>query len=198
MRSSQMRQEVGTSCSGSVFGPLLPLNDGFALACCLRAAKARPGMLRRAGSAVGALHRLPCAARSRGPSRNSLRELRSLRSNSRDESVDKACPLWRPDTRPRALCCSAPHKRAAACPDAPLLPGLGCSTQARHQGAGEDGVGVAAGVNENWLNGGGHPNAVFACAASRTQRGGQRTASKGRKHAFIRRPSHRSAAEPRT
>jgi len=47
------------------------------------AAKSRPGRLLRFASAVGAARRLPCAARSRGPSPNSLRSLRSLRSNKR-------------------------------------------------------------------------------------------------------------------
>jgi len=53
---------------------------------CMRAlarAKPHPGRLLRFASAVDAARRLPCAARSRGPSPNSLRSLRSLRSNKR-------------------------------------------------------------------------------------------------------------------
>ena len=50
-------------------------------------AKARPGRRQRFIEVVSALLRLPCGARARGPSRNSLR---SLRSNKRDESDDQA------------------------------------------------------------------------------------------------------------
>ena len=52
-----------------------------------------------------ASRRVPSGARSRGPSRNSLHSLRSLRSNSRDESEHDA----RSRARPRALRSSAPH-----------------------------------------------------------------------------------------
>ena len=52
-----------------------------------------------------AARRVPCGARSRGPSRNSLHSLRSLRSDNRDESEHDA--RWR--ARPRALRSSAPH-----------------------------------------------------------------------------------------
>jgi len=52
-----------------------------------------------------AARRVPCGARSHGPSRNSLHSLRSLRSNNRDESEHDA----RSRARPRALRSSAPH-----------------------------------------------------------------------------------------
>ena len=52
-------------------------------------AKARPGRRQRFIEAVSALLRLPCGARARGPSRNSLRSLRSS-SNKRDESDNQA------------------------------------------------------------------------------------------------------------
>ena len=56
------------------------------------AAKARAGRPLRFTEAVGAAHRLPGGTRSRGPSQNSLRSLRSLRSNSCDKSVvDARC-----------------------------------------------------------------------------------------------------------
>jgi len=44
-----------------------------------RRAKPRPGSAQRFSEAVGAARRLPCGTRARGPSRNSLRSLRSLR-----------------------------------------------------------------------------------------------------------------------
>jgi hypothetical protein len=52
-----------------------------------------------------AVRRVPSGTRSRGPSRNSLHSLRSLRSNNRDESDHDA----RSRARPRALRSSAPH-----------------------------------------------------------------------------------------
>ena len=50
------------------------------------------------------------------PSQNSLRSLRSLRSDNRDESDDGLALR----ARPRSLRFSAPQRRAAARPDAPL------------------------------------------------------------------------------
>ena len=79
------------------------------------AAKARVGRQQRFGAAVVAARRLPCDARSCGPSRNSLRSLRSLRSDSRDESVGGRASRW-----PQALRFSALLRRAAAGPHAPL------------------------------------------------------------------------------
>ena len=78
--------------------------------------KARAGRLRCAAGAVGAVRRLPCGARSCGPSQNSLRSLRSLRSDSCDESDERSALR----ARPQALRSSAPQKRTAACPPAPL------------------------------------------------------------------------------
>ena len=116
------------------------------------AAKACPGSPRRFTSAVGALRRLPCAARSCSPPPNSLRSLRSLRSDSGGESVHEA--RWRArlqalalqaapgeDARPFArhkrspgplvslLTFSALRRRAVACPSTPLLEHLFCFTQ---------------------------------------------------------------------
>ena len=67
-------------------------------------------------SAVVAARRLPCGARSRGPSQNSLRELRSLRSDNCAESVYEA----RIRARPQALCSSAPPIRSRTHPPAAL------------------------------------------------------------------------------
>lgn len=85
-----------------------------------------PGWQRRrsraAGSAstaaVGPAGRLPSGARSRGPRQNSLRSLRSLRSDSCRKSVVEArCARW-----PRAFRSSAPQRRCASRPAAPSLP----------------------------------------------------------------------------
>jgi hypothetical protein len=81
------------------------------------AAKACAGGPRRLGEAACALRRLPCGARARGPSHNSLRELRSLRSDTCAEFDHEA----RIRARPRALRSSAPHMRAASRPHTPLL-----------------------------------------------------------------------------
>ena len=54
------------------------------------AAKACAGRPQRFSEAVGASHRLPCDARGRGPSHNSLRSLRSLCSDKCDKSDDEA------------------------------------------------------------------------------------------------------------
>jgi hypothetical protein len=57
--------------------------------------------------AVGAAHRLHCAARSGVASPNSLHSLRSLRSDNRDESVNEARAAHAPTP---ALRCSSPPK----------------------------------------------------------------------------------------
>ena len=57
--------------------------------------------------AVGAAHRLHCAARSGVASPNSLHSLRSFRSNNRDESVNEAHAAHAPTP---ALRCSSPPK----------------------------------------------------------------------------------------
>ena len=80
-------------------------------------ARSQPRRGRGSGrdSAVVPAARLPCAARSCGPPQNSLRSLRSLRSDSCGESVVDA----RFARCPQALRCSAPHTPAA--PPAPRL-----------------------------------------------------------------------------
>src|SRR5678815_4350302 len=80
-------------------------------------AEARVGGRRRFTAAVAAARRLPCAARPAVASRNSLRSLRSLRSDSRDESDDEARAAHAPTT---GLRCSAPQRREARRPPAPL------------------------------------------------------------------------------
>ena len=67
-------------------------------------------MRRRSCTAVDPAGRLPCGTRSRGPSRNSLRSLRSLRSNSRDESEVEA----RARARGHEPC--VPRRRAMSLP----------------------------------------------------------------------------------
>src|SRR5512134_2062378 len=83
-------------------------------------AKPRAGMRRRSCAAVGPAGRLPCGARSRGPPRNSLRSLRSLRSNNLGESDVEARAAR---ARPRALRSSAPHNVAAGAHPPTALPG---------------------------------------------------------------------------
>ncbi len=72
---------------GTAFGPLPTFSVRF---CALRvvAAKGCPGRARRATEAVGAARRLPCGARVHGPAHNSLRSLRSLRS----DRMRQKCP----------------------------------------------------------------------------------------------------------
>jgi len=73
----------------------------------------RAGACGRSAEAVAAARRLLCGARSDGPPQNSLRSLRSLRFNSRGESVvDARCAR---DIQP-----SAP--RRFPCPPAPTRP----------------------------------------------------------------------------
>ena len=89
-----------------------------------RVGAARAGS-RRAGAmttAVGASHRLPCAARLGVARRNSLRSLRELRSDNRREN-DERSALRAPTPRLR---CSAP----------PRSPRLGGTQPARRQRAG--------------------------------------------------------------
>ena len=63
-------------------------------------------------AAVGPAGRLPCGARSQGLRHNSLRSLRSLRSDRcRKSEVEARCARW-----PRALCSSAPQSRCAGQP----------------------------------------------------------------------------------
>ena len=78
-----------------------------------RAAKAWRACVRRATSAVSASLRLPCGARAPGPRPNSLRSLRSLRSDTGRESVHEArCARGQKPCAPRRL----PRTPAAAPP----------------------------------------------------------------------------------
>jgi len=81
---------------------------------CTRTASAHRGKGNPPGAhavAVGAVHRLHCAARSGVAPPNSLRSLRSLRSDNRGESVYEAHAAHAPTP---ALCCSSPPKSRPA------------------------------------------------------------------------------------
>jgi len=84
-------------------------------------AKAWPGSGFRFAAAVGPAGRLPCGARSRGLPQNSLRSLRSLRSDTCAKSETGA----RCARRPRALRSSAPQRRCTRRPATPLRIGGG-------------------------------------------------------------------------
>ncbi len=91
----------------SAFGPLLPLPGVHSLAASARRGRRCP--VEAHAVAVGALRRLHCDARPGVASQDSLRSLRSLRSNSCDESVHEArcarqpqaCAFRRHRNRPR-------------------------------------------------------------------------------------------------
>ena len=70
----------------------------------------------------------PCAARSRGPRQNSLRELRSLRSDNCRESVHEA--RWRARPRP----CAARRRPFAPGPTRPQPCGQPCAAFEAHAG----------------------------------------------------------------
>jgi len=76
--------------------------------------------------AVGAAHRLHCAARSGVAPLNSLRSLRSLRSNRRGESVHEARAAHAPTP---ALRCSSPPKSRPAGSPCREVHGRRCSRQ---------------------------------------------------------------------
>ena len=77
--------------------PFLLAGEGFELE--LVAAKGCPGGVWRTDEAACALRRLPCGSRVHGPAHNSLRSLRSLRSDSRGEHENEArVPRADPDT----------------------------------------------------------------------------------------------------
>ncbi len=108
------------------------------------AAKSHPGRRQRFGGAVGAAHRLPCGARPCGPSHNSLRSLAfaTLRQGATRQLTWRACARGpqalalqaapgqqaRPLARHKrslgpfvpGLASSAPRRRAATHPGAPL------------------------------------------------------------------------------
>ena len=95
----------------SACGPVLPfVGDRSCLASARRGKGCPPGAH---AVAVGAAHRLHCAARSGVAPLNSLRSLRSLRSNRRGESDDEA--RWRAPT-PALRCSSPPKSRPAGSP----------------------------------------------------------------------------------
>jgi hypothetical protein len=81
------------------------------------AAKPCPGRRQRFSGAVGASHRLPCGARPCGPSHNSLRShaFATLRQGATSQITWRACARG-----PQSMCSSAPRRRAAAHPGAPL------------------------------------------------------------------------------
>ena len=94
------------------FGPVRPFVNG-----CSGAASARRGKGSPPGAhavAVAAARRLHCAARSGVAPPNSLRSLRSLRSNKRGESVDEARAAHAPT--PALRCSSPPKSRPAGSP----------------------------------------------------------------------------------
>ena len=89
------------------------------------AAKARAGRLTRFAGAVGAVRRLPCAARSRGP----VAELASFATLTALKQLRQVRSRFALRARPRALRCSALQRRAPACPHAPLLQRLCLSVE---------------------------------------------------------------------
>jgi len=95
----------GLSCAClAAVGPLRPFVSSRLLATCARRGRRYPPGAHAV--AVCASLRLHCAARSGVAPQNSLRSLRSLRSNSRGESDNEA--RWRAPTP--ALRCSSPQK----------------------------------------------------------------------------------------
>ncbi len=133
-------------------GPLRTLNVGpFVWA--VVAAKGRPGGARRATEAVVAALRLPCAARVHGPAHNSLRSLRSLRSN-RMRQVSLRSALRARAMNPALL--GASHARRAP-PGRPFAAGSGCSRRpppllAERQAV--PGGGAVCGAEQRSLEGG--------------------------------------------
>ena len=82
----------------------------------------RAGACGRSAEAVAAAQRLPCGARSGGPPQNSLRSLRSLRSNSRGESDDDArCARNLQPSAPQGFPCPPTGTRPRPCVEAPSL-----------------------------------------------------------------------------
>ena len=110
-KGTEVRLPVAPRSTSSACGPLLPF-----LPARFDDALARRGRRRPPGAhavAVGAARRLRCGARFGVVSQNSLRSLRSLRSNNCDESVHEA----RCARRPRS---SAPRRhRSRLCRAAP-------------------------------------------------------------------------------
>ena len=102
------------ACASDVIavGPLLPFVDvGSCGGSAHRGKGSPPGAHAVAVAAARSLH---CAARSGVAPPNSLRSLRSLRSNTRGESVDEARAAHAPT--PALRCSSPPKSRPAGCP----------------------------------------------------------------------------------
>ena len=94
------------------------------LLCVLDSSRAWPraGACRRSAEAVAAAQRLPCGTRSGGQPQNSLRSLRSLRSNSRGESDDDArCARNLQPSAPQGFPCPPTGTRPRPCVEAPSL-----------------------------------------------------------------------------
>jgi hypothetical protein len=104
-RLARMQRKVPPlPMSRTGFGPLWSFVGGCSFTASARRGRRCPA--RAHAVAVAAARRLHCAARSGVASQNSLRSLRSLRSNTCDESVYEA--RWRAPTP--ALRCSSPPK----------------------------------------------------------------------------------------
>jgi len=133
-RRSRLSKSAGRTAVG---GPLLKFAGVCFRACLVHRGRRCP---RRAHAvAVGALRRLHCDARAGVVPQNSLRDLRSLRSNSRGKSVHEArsrapTPALRfssPQKSPPAgSACREVHRRFGASRMPPLV-------QQRHARAGE-------------------------------------------------------------
>ena len=93
------RGEGGSVSSSFPFRGKAGMGVNFGVHASARA-KPQAGHQQRFDAAAFAALRLPCAARSPGPSHNSLRSLRSLRSNTCAESDDEARQMR---ARPEAL-----------------------------------------------------------------------------------------------
>ena len=82
----------------------------------------RAGACGRSAEAVAAARRLPCGTRSGGQPQNSLRSLRSLRSDSRGESDDDArCARNLQPSAPQGFPCPPSGTRPRPCVEAPSL-----------------------------------------------------------------------------
>jgi len=148
--------ETSVQVGVSAVGPLQTFASGRLRASCAhRGRRCPPGAHT---VAVGAAHRLHCAARSGVAPQNSLRSLRSLRSNSRGESdhearaaraptpalacAGRAGPKARPLARqkqstglfPSGLACSSPPKSPPPGSTCREVHGCCCSLKTRHGG----------------------------------------------------------------
>ena len=108
---AEERLVVLSSDGGVAVGPVRAFVNVRSLAAAARRGKGHPPGAHSV--AVAAARRLHCAARSEVAPPNSLRSLRSLRSNNRGESDDKA--RWRAPT-PTLRCSSPPKSRPAGNP----------------------------------------------------------------------------------